>query len=83
MVLVLERLPVAYSSRILWELDDQMWEFISSEITRSILKQNPVIFGTVKEGIMEVLEERLGSFRSGMVAMMGARTLTFLEFRAL
>ena len=59
-----------------------MWEFISSEITCSMLEQAPVIFGTIKEGIMEVLEGHLGSFRYEMVAMMGARTFTFCEFQA-
>ena len=64
------------------QLDDQMHEFISSKITRSILEQNHVIYGTIKEGILEVLEEHLDSFHFDMVAMMGACTLTFLEFWA-
>lgn len=37
---------------------------------------------SVKEGILEILDERLGAFLSMMVAMMGALTLTFLEFRS-
>ena len=40
-----------------------------------------MIFGTVKEGIMEGLEDHLGSFRYEIVAMMGVCTLTFHEFR--
>ena len=39
-----------------------MQDFISSEITRSILEQTLMIFGSVKEGILEILDERLGSF---------------------
>lgn len=38
------------------QLDDQMREFISSEITRNTLEQTLVIFGMVKEGIMEILD---------------------------
>ena len=40
-----------------------------------------MIFGTIKEGIMEVLVERLGSLRSEMVALIGACSLTFGKFR--
>ena len=49
-----------------------MREFISAEITRNILGQTPVIFGTIKEGILEVSNERLGAFRTEMMTMMGA-----------
>ena len=59
-----------------------MREFISTEIICSILDQTPVIFGAVKEGILEILDERLGAFRAEIVAMMGVRTLTFCHFRA-
>ena len=63
------------------QLDDQKREFISSEITCCILDQTPVIFGTVMEGIMENLDERLSSFHSEMVALGGVRSLNFREFR--
>ena len=36
----------------------------------------------VKECILEILDERLGSFRSKMVALVRVRSLTFREFRA-
>lgn len=36
-------------------IDERMREFISLEITHNILEQIPVIFGTVKEGILEIL----------------------------
>ena len=57
------------------QLDDQTHEFILSEITRNILEQTPVIFGTIKEGIMELVEERFGYFRSEIVALIGTRLL--------
>ena len=59
-----------------------MRKFISAKITRSILDQTPVIFGTVKEEILEMLDERLGAFRIEMVGMIWVRTLTFREFSA-
>lgn len=49
---------------------------------RNILEHTPVIFGTVMEGILEVLDERLSSFRSDMTALVGARSLTFRACRA-
>ena len=64
------------------QLDDQTREFISSEITCSILDQTPVIFGTIKEGILELLDERLSAFHTEVAAMMGPHTLTFREFKA-
>ena len=63
-------------------MDDQMWEFISSEITYNILEQTSMIFGTIKEGILEILDERLSAFWYEMVELMVARRLTFCEFRA-
>ena len=48
-----------------------MKEFISAKIKHSILDQTPVIFGSVKEGILEILDERLGAFRDEMVATLG------------
>lgn len=55
-------------------IDDQMWEIISSEIKCSILEQNLVIFGTIKKGIMEILDECMGAFHYEMV---GAQIMTF------
>ena len=63
-------------------MDKQTRKFISSEITRNILDQTPVIFGTIKEGILEILDERLSAFRTEMAAMIESRTLTFREFIA-
>ena len=64
------------------QLEERMRELISAEVTRSILDQTPVIFGMLKEGILEILDERLGAFRTEMMALMGTRTLTFRDFRA-
>ena len=36
------------------QLEERMRELISAEVTRSILDQTPVIFGMLKEGILEI-----------------------------
>ena len=41
-----------------------------------------MIFGTVKEGILEILDERLGAFRTEVMTIVGSRTLYFHEFCA-
>lgn len=46
-----------------------MREFISSYITCSILEQTHLIFGTVKEGILEILDECLGDFCTKMMTI--------------
>ena len=63
-------------------LDEQTREFSSSEITRSIHEQNHVIFGSIKEGIVELMDERLSVFHTEVAAMMGSCMLKFREFRA-
>ena len=63
-------------------LDEQTREFISSEVMCSILEQTHVIFGSVKEGILELLVEKLSAFRTELAVMMGSRTLTFRKFGA-
>ena len=62
------------------QLEERMRELISAEVAHSMLDQTPVIFGTIKEGILELLDERLSAFRTEVAAMMGSRTLTFREF---
>ena len=64
------------------DLDPDPWmiicgEFISSEITRNILEKTPVIFGLINEVIMELMDERLSAFHTEIVALVGARFLTF------
>ena len=49
---------------------------------RNILDQTPVIFGTLNEGILELLDERLSAFCTEVAVMMGSCMLTFREFRA-
>ena len=44
------------------QLEERMREFVSAEIMRSILDQTPVIFGMVKEGILQILDKRLEPF---------------------
>ena len=48
-------------------IDERLHELVASEVTRGILDATPVIFGTVKEGIMEIMEERLKSFMDKFV----------------
>ena len=43
-------------------IDGRIHEFVSFVITRGILDVTPVTFGTIQEGIMELLDERLGDF---------------------
>ena len=59
-----------------------MQEFISLEITRGFVDQTPVIFGTVKERILEILDERFGAFHVEVLAIVRARTLSFSDFCA-
>ena len=43
-------------------IDETLRELIASEVTRVILDATPVIFGIVREGIIEIMEEQLRSF---------------------
>ena len=49
-------------------IDERLCELIAAEVTKGILDATPVIFGAVKEGIMEIMEKRLRSFRTEIVA---------------
>ena len=63
-------------------VDDGLREFIASEITRGILDATLVIFESIKEGIIELMQDRLRAFRSDMVtSQSGPRTLSFKDFR--
>ena len=58
-------------------VDEGLREFIASEITRGILESTPILFGSIKEGIMELMEDRLRAFRSDMASSQsGSRTLS-------
>ena len=64
-------------------IDKRLRELIAVEVTRGILDATPVIFRTVKEGIMDLMEERLRLFRAEIaVGQIGARTPSFREFKA-
>lgn len=43
-------------------IDERLCKSIAAVVTRGILNATPVIFGTIKEGMMEIVEERLKSF---------------------
>ena len=62
------------------QLDDETRGFISAEIMRNIREQTPFIFGSVKEGILEILDDRLSAFLAEVVALVGAHAQTFKEF---
>nr|KAJ0216168.1 hypothetical protein LSAT_V11C300131450 [Lactuca sativa] len=63
-------------------VDDGLREFIASEITRGILEATPVIFGSIKEGIIELMEDHLRAFRSDLASgQVSTRTLSFKDFR--
>ena len=40
-------------------IDERLHEIIAAEVTSSILDMTPVIFGMVKVGMMEIIDERL------------------------
>ena len=63
-------------------MDERLREFIAYEITRGIRDATPVIFGSIKEGIVELMEDCLRAFRSDMAtSQSGSRTLSFKDFR--
>ena len=56
------------------QLDVQMRDFISAEIMRNIIDQTPVIFGSIKEAIVELIDNHPKAFRTGTVSgQIGAR----------
>ena len=64
-------------------IDERLHELIAVDLTRVILDATPVIFGTVKEGMMEIMEERLREFIAEIfVGQVGARTPSLWEFKA-
>ena len=49
-------------------IDERMRQIIFLEITHGILERTPVIFSMVKEGIIDLLYDHIGSFRAEIVA---------------
>ena len=63
-------------------MDDGLREFITSEITRGILHATLVIFESIKEGIIKLMEDRLRAFKRDLASgQAGTRTLSFKDFR--
>lgn len=59
-------------------IDERLCKLIRTEVTMGVLDTTPVIFGTTKEGMMEIMEELLKSFRSNIATgQVGARTPSF------
>lgn len=64
-------------------IDKRIHEFIMSETTSRVLDTIPMMFDTIKDGIIELLDERLGVFRAKIIAsQFWARNLTFRKFKA-
>lgn len=71
------------SSAAVEPINERIHEFITSEIMHGILDMTLVMFGTIKEWIMELLAERLGALHAEMAAcQFGSRTLSFQDFKA-
>lgn len=49
-------------------IDERIHEFVIIEITHDILEATPVMFGSIKEGIMELLDKYIGAFRANIAA---------------
>ena len=49
-------------------INERLRELIAVEVTRGIVTATPVIFGIFKEAMMEIMEERLRSFKAEIVA---------------
>ena len=63
-------------------IDEVLRDFIASKIMRGILDATPMMFGTIKERINEMMEEHLQAFRADLsVRQYGSHTLIFKDFR--
>lgn len=59
--------------------DAKLHEFIATEISRVILEETHVMFGTIKEGIIELMDECMRSLRVELVVSQFGHTLSFSE----
>ena len=60
---------------------ERLHDLIAAEVTRVILDATPVIFVTIKEDIMEIMEERLRCFQAEIaIGQIGDRAPSFWEF---
>lgn len=49
-------------------IDERIRKLITSKVTRSNLDETSTMFGTIKKGIMELLDDRLRDFHVEIVA---------------
>ena len=64
-------------------INERICELILVEVTCGILDATSMLFGTIKEGIMELMDERLRKFRVEIATgQIGARAPSFGEFKA-
>lgn len=47
-------------------IDEGLYEFMALKITCGVLDATPMMFGTIKEGIVKMMEERFRIFRAKM-----------------
>lgn len=57
-----------YGLNFVEPIDEKIHKFVSSEITRRILYATPMMFSTIEEGIMEMLDELIGAFCAWILA---------------
>ena len=57
------------------QVDGRLREFIASEIMRGILEAIPIIYGLIKEGIIELMEDCLRTFRSDLASNQSGSTI--------
>lgn len=55
------------SGSVVKPIDERMRDVITAEVSHDILNATMVISGTVKEDIMEIMDERLRSFQSEII----------------
>ena len=58
-------------------IDERMQDSILSDITRGIFEQTLVIFGMIKEGLMEIMQECLFTYRIGIMVLLDERLGAF------
>lgn len=64
-------------------MDERICEFITSEIICSIIEPTLMIFSTIKDRIVELLDECSGAFWAEIIAReLGVRTISFRKFKA-
>ena len=63
-------------------IDDGLCEYIASEVTRDIIDATSMLFVSIKEGIIRLMEDLLRIFRADLAASQpGSRTLSIKDFK--